>query len=117
MPDPIDPTAWPHPDWADSLDPVAGAVDLVSGRRFRVWYDREEGVRRPGRLGRGRPRPLIVEDVENGLPIAHLRAWEEVVAWHDSELISAGWTVLQTLADEEAAADDAPPRPEPRSAI
>jgi hypothetical protein len=105
---------WPLPEWEDELTLVAAAVDLVSHRRFRVWYDEAEALRRVSRLRRARRRPLLVESVETGVAIARLASWEDAVAWHDHELISAGWVVVGEIPDPEPAAAPAL-EPLPRS--
>ena len=110
----LEPADWPHPTWVGSLELVAGAVDLVSERRFRVWYDREEADRPVGRLRRDRRRPLVIEDVELGRALVRLAAWEDVLAWHDRELISAGWLMLKEFP-EPVADESAEPRPHPNS--
>jgi hypothetical protein len=114
----MDPADWPHPHWVGSLELVAVAVDLVSKRRFRVWYDREEAERQVGRLRRDRRRPLVIEDVEIEHALVRLASWEHVLEWHDRELISAGWVMLKEFPgpgpDESAEQLPEPSAPPPQ---
>lgn len=86
---------------------VAAASDLVSGRRFRAWYQAADAPPRRGLIRRARAFPYVVEDVTAQRIAARLASWAAVVAWHDATVISPGWRVVDVspipLMDEAQA--------------
>jgi hypothetical protein len=43
--------------------------------------------------------PFRVEQVDSGTQVAALASWEEVEAWHERTVISAGWRMVNALPD------------------
>jgi hypothetical protein len=92
-PEPADRPRWLTPD----AELVAVTTDVVSGLRFRLWYDAVPARRRLGPRPRPRPddnRALLVEHVGSDVPVASLGSWSEAVAWHGRSVISSGWEVV-----------------------
>jgi hypothetical protein len=90
-PEPADRPRWLTPE----AELVAVTTDIVSGLRFRLWYDAVP----PRRRLRARPAPddahaLLVEHVGADVPLASLGSWNEAVAWHNRSVIASGWEVV-----------------------
>jgi hypothetical protein len=70
---------------------VADAVDVLSGRTYRVWRDpaAADGGRRWRRQGK---RSFVVE--AGGAVLVALRSWTDVVDWHERNVIGVGWRVV-----------------------
>jgi hypothetical protein len=97
LPDPSDEPHSPAPDWVRPKTVlIADGEDLVTRRRFRVWYDEVEANLARSRLRRRRrPLPFLIENAETGRLVTALRSWGEVVSWYNDAVISSsGWRIL-----------------------
>lgn len=84
-----------RPEWLPvGAELVATASDIVSGRRFHVWYDKDAAPLRQGLARRPQTLPYVIEDVTTRRVAARLSGWVAVVAWHDATVISPGWRVV-----------------------
>jgi hypothetical protein len=97
QPEPADRPRWLTPD----AELVAVTTDIVSGLRFRLWYDTVPRRRRLRPRADDRNGVLLVEHVGSAVPLASLGSWSEAVAWHDRAVIASGWEVVH---DGEGAA-------------